>query len=260
MADWVLSDRDRLEAALAELHAATSPPQRDGRLIHTRGGMSAHAALLREIDQTVLRRRLIFTNDRAERLVLIAGERKLETGQDGAEADARPERAPTTEAEGLRALLQRFASGSERVWVRSEPASSAAVVSGVSVQDLAAEAFDPAMACNREEVASFCEEGALAVLDVSPGADPAFYGDTSWCDRLRALDAALAGQAASRERAVSFPQMTLWRGAEGAGISIVRVDTEERRIWIAVDDAALATFMARLQEVFHFFPDAKNHT
>lgn len=257
MADWVLSDRDRLEAALAELHAATPPPEREGRLIHTRGGMSAHAALLREIDQTVLRRRLIFANDRAERLVLIASERKLEAGQDGSEADAKPEPALMTEAEGLRALLHRFASGSDRVWVRSEPAGSAAVVSGVSVQDLAADAIDPATGCVPEEVAALCEDCALAVLGVSPGADPSFHGDASWCNRLHALDAALAHQPASGEHAVSFPRMTLWRGAAGAGISIARVDTEERRMWIAVNDAALANCMARLQEVFHFTPEAQ---
>lgn len=248
MANSFTGDLSRLVLALEELQTSVSPTGPEGRLIFSSGEGCAQAALLREIDQTVLRRRLSFSNDRNECCVLVVSERQIERGEVAGGSE------PVVDASGLRKLLAAFAVGSGRIWVRSDIMGEGGFggAPGVSVQDiLAGQAPDVATDLCRE-VFQVCSGIAMSVVVVAAQAPPATSGAADWCEKLTALAGDLEHGQNDRIAGASSDRLTIWHTASSAGVSIARVSMDARSLWIAFDGAQLEGLMTALSAKFSF--------
>lgn len=245
MAESFRDDLARLAVALEEMRAPAQTMGSERRVIYPCSTGSAKDALLREIDQTVLRRRLSFCNDHDQRIVLVVGERQVESAEvaDGSGA--------VMDASGLRALLARFAAGSGHIWVRSELTAEGGFsgLSGISVQDLAVQDPDDAADLCRD-VFRLCSGAATSVVVCSAGTPPATSGATDWCERLEALARDMDEIENSQIDDTAPTRMTIWHPPSGAGVSIARVGTATCGIWIAFERAHFKGLMTALTTRF----------
>lgn len=247
-------DLARLAAALTDLQAAAGPAGPEGRLIFPAAERSAQAAVLREIDQTVLRRRLCFTNDRDEKILLAVVERQVESGADVSGNTASAGRDPIRDETGLRDLLAGFAAGSARIAVVSEIAEEGAFGAscGVSVADLAAVSApdDVADLCN--EMAQLCRGIAAGLCVVSATGRSAAGGDADWGTRLERLCQDLNQSRGGDMVTAPHPRLVIWHRASRGGVSIASLFTADGRIWIAFDTVHLTELLSRLRSRYAF--------
>lgn len=248
MATGVPTDFSRLALALEGLQTAAQTTGPEGRLIFPGPGGSAQEALLREIDQTVLRRKLSFSNDQGHCLVLVVGERQVESGGSPGGSEV------VRDVSGLRALLARFEAGSGRIWVRSELAGEGGfgATPGVSVQDLAAAQPSDSVADLCREISGLTDGIAIAVVVASRDARSAVSGAANWSKTLQALAQDVENLAPDQAAEAASPRLTIWHGISDDGISVARLCTAAFRIWIAFDPAHLCDVIAALKSRFSF--------
>ena len=183
-------DRDDLERKLERLAAPAEPPAPDGRPLD---GPDALAALLAEIDGTVLPRRLTFARADGATLVLDASSRRLRrvVGAPDPTLDGRA--LSRDDAVAAARVLAQFLSGDGPVRVRQAPAPDDFPAQGISTSRLA-EAATTAEPSPAGAFAAAAAHATGAIL-LSPDEEPRAAGNVD-------LLTAVAGDVISATRAV----------------------------------------------------------
>ncbi|WP_299829616.1 hypothetical protein [uncultured Roseobacter sp.] len=242
MPDGVAAEDKRLQDVLRSLAAESAEITEYGRRISGQGGAIGLTAILREIEETVLPRRLIFTGNAGMQLNLLVAERRIL--HIGAKADD----VSDTEGADVAARLQAFCTAVTEVHVCCELSDhgSAKGIAGLSPSDLApflsadADVAKPPVPV--ETALAESESYALALCDAASGSDVRLKGQDSICARLQRLEENPA--AGAENGGNSTPGCQVWMGDQSDPFAILLVTLPRRRIWLAFEPEHLDACIA----------------
>lgn len=243
MHDSVAEDEMRLRDVLSSLGAATEEITNEGCRIADEGGATGLTALLREIEETVLPRRLTFTGRAGAQLTVTVVERRVL--RIGSQDDVMK---PAETAEEVAALLETFCAVATSVHVRrdllgQEPTAAA---TGVSLTDLSpflsGKADLPVPPVPVDIALAESESYVLALCDARVECGPKLKGQDAICARLKHLEQGLPSGADDAENAA--PHRRIWTGGPSDLFAVLLITLPQGRIWLAFEPEHLDTCIA----------------
>lgn len=246
MPDGPMEEEQRLRDVLQRLAEPAAPVTERGQLIAETGGQTALTALLREIAETVLPRRLRFDGGMGGVLTCDVAERRIQSFGTGA-AEALAEIA-IEDAPDVAAALQCFSKAAVALHVQRDivPHDSAAGALGVSIPDLlhhlAGKDTNTVPKVSAATARAESESHALAILDGATGSDHCVKGQEGIAVHLRALEENWT--AGASPDAPTAPMCQIWTGGVSDTFAILLVTLETGRIWVAFEPEHLDTCVA----------------
>lgn len=246
MRDEALDEESRLRRVLQSLAKGPENTGTGERLISASGGAEALRAILREIDETVLPRRLTFSGGPNVRCVCDVAERRI-IGID-AEGTASASALSTEDAADLAARIASFCKAAATVHVRRDLIGQGdpAGATGISLSDLSPhltkELALPVDPVPVEMALAESESYALALFETGGDGKCRTKGQGELVEKLRVFD---GDPAVSRDFSVSgTPVRRIWIDPKSDKYAILLVALPQRRIWLAFEpdhlDACIA--------------------
>ncbi|WP_298917289.1 hypothetical protein [uncultured Roseobacter sp.] len=246
MPDGRTEDAERLCKVLSSLRNIEHGFSARGRPLAKEDAAQRLRAILQEIDETVLRRHLRFTNDRVGDLVLDVAERRLFGVSVG--KDVRLEKGDgiaetqisIDDPASVAGVLQGFCAEADSVYVQTEIAQSALPegVMGLSAADLSAQLFEgsgKAMpSVTLETAIADCRIFALAIFDSDAAEGAAIIGQTALGMELQALDTEHGSGKVIDEQS-SPDHCVIWARADAQMPAILKVHHNGRHLWVAFE-------------------------
>ena len=244
------SDLHRLMQAISALSAAPDNVTRDGRLLISPDGVAIglFEALLTEVNETVLHRRLIFRSENNSRLVLEVSERRILQAQclaldDVGEDNTRARSYLTNEdATDLYQTLSEFARSSKTMRVLSElPETSVqGAVEGVSIKAIRQfEQVGSDIDCLAKPFGVLLEEtknlAIACVTDLGNG-ELTCWGPDAECSALRMLFLETAAD-------TGLPDIFVWSSGLKNNVSVARVATANEILLAVLSQRSLGAFL-----------------
>ena len=246
MPDGPPEDEKRLRAVLESLASDADSLSTRGREISSTGGTVAMEAVLREIEQTVLPRRLTFASGSDVQLVFDVTERRILAF--GSDLSNTQENLSREQAELVADHLRSFCNAAEIVHVRcdvtvyAEPGGE----TGVSLPDLlpylAADLDLPGQTVPVNVAIAESRPFTLALLDTGVDGAATVEGQDSIGARLRQLEESF--QANLDAKPGDKPRCRIWVDQIPGTFAVLLVQISRRRIWLAFEvdhlDACIA--------------------
>ncbi len=236
-------DTDRFMRAIAAFSAAPEEVTRRGRRLQNGESGSAHA-ILAEIDETVLRRKLVFCNEQDATLTLDVGERRLLTvlsapePLDGVYPDLIGRPLEEADAPTVMNLLTEFASQEPRVFVVSRPsdAGETGVFRGLSAKmlvDLQRMPLPDELPATLRRAVEVAKADCDALVICQSGKSLYRHGEKKLVDML---DAHLSSLPSGRG---NMRDVTLWCVDPPAGGAVMLAEVDDFRVAVIGSFAAL---------------------
>ncbi len=232
MSDGHSDDERRLITVLEQLGREPAPCTEAGRLIFE-GDDGGLAAVLSQIDQTVLPRRLSFCDGDGRSLICDVVERRIMKIAGAGNALLKEE------AFRISQKLERFCDAASVIYLRSEILSdmhSGGDV-GLSTADLKLHLADRRTAADVsaliEASLSQSESYALAIVDHHADGSVHENGQSRLCEILREMCAPSAGEPEADQQ--GSPTHQIWIGSPGEGHAVLHVSLVGRHIWIVFE-------------------------
>jgi hypothetical protein len=226
MADLMHQDAERLQEALKTLRTPTRGLSRRGRELLEEGLSDPMAALQAEIDRTVLRRALRFTNDRSEVLRIEASERRILSLSHAAHGGVPITPEDPVAVQAAIALLGGFCDGTTSLIVVSDliPDAAHQTLIGLPASVLTGRPpDDDTPACPQTWHVDDLRKNALAYIEVKGGYIASRWGSRDLVDRLELCVA---------EVHEPTNPCTLWVDPSPRGLCIGYIQLSETTVWI----------------------------
>ncbi|MBW4710087.1 hypothetical protein KX928_20065 [Roseobacter sp. YSTF-M11] len=254
MPDSGLEDATRLAGVLAGLATVTDDICGPGRRISRGGAGQVQKAILQEIDETVLRRQVMFTNDRGGVVALDVAERRVLRVSDSQSAGTAPPSSlgnasflTGEDADAVARTLEAFSVSATDVHVRTALISDPipAGVIGVSSHDLSRHLLGEtplnAQTKTVETAIAECRSFAFALFDRDGAEGEQITGQAAMGRELQALDAAVTADNGADSQA---DHCTVWAGLGPDAPVVLLVRCQGRRLWVACDPEQLEACIA----------------